>query len=40
MDRATIRQMRGAPAQFRAEDAGNAKTIEDYFAVSGENYEL
>ena len=40
MDRATIRQMRGAPAQFRAEDAGNAKTIEGYFAVFGENYEL
>lgn len=40
MDRATIRQMRGSPAQFRAEDAGNAKTIEGYFAVFGENYEL
>ena len=40
MDRATIRQMRGAPAQFRVEDAGNAKTIEGYFAVFGENYEL
>ena len=40
MDRATIRQMRGAPAQFRAEDSGNAKTIEGYFAVFGENYEL
>lgn len=40
MDRATIRQMRGAPAQFRAEDAGNSKTIEGYFAVFGENYEL
>lgn len=40
MDRATIRQMRGAPAQFRAEDAGNTKTIEGYFAVFGENYEL
>lgn len=40
MDRATIRQMRGAPAQFRAADAGNAKTIEGYFAVFGENYEL
>lgn len=40
MDRATIRQMRGAPAQFRAEDEGNAKTIEGYFAVFGENYEL
>ena len=40
MDRATIRQMRGTPAQFRAEDAGNAKTIEGYFAVFGENYEL
>lgn len=40
MDRATIRQMRGAPAQFRTEDAGNAKTIEGYFAVFGENYEL
>ena len=40
MARATIRQMRGAPAQFRVEDAGNAKTIEGYFAVFGENYEL
>lgn len=40
MDRATIRQMRGAPAQFRAEDTGNARTIEGYFAVFGENYEL
>lgn len=36
----TNREMRGYPAQFRTEESENERTIEGYFAVFGENYEL